>query len=213
MLFINQFLLFSILPLIRAQETVLGVYIYHRHGDRSTKAYPPTHLTDLGYLEVFQSGNFYRGRYIDSNATNPIFGISPDLVQDSQMNIQSPADNVLQNSAQGFLQGLYPPVGSTLGSESLGNGSTIESPLGGYQLIPINILTPTSPVAQPGDSVWLEGNSGCENAIISSNDYFLSQDFMNLESSTYSFYQSVLPVINNTFTASTDIYKNAYASK
>jgi len=207
-----QFCILAILPLIiEAQETVLGVYIFHRHGDRTTKSYPPTHLTDLGYAEVFQSGSFYRSRYIESNATSPIFGISSDLVKDSQLSVQSPTDTVLQNSATGFLQGLYPPVGATLGSQALANGSTIESPLGGYQLIPVSVLAPTSPVSQPGDSVWLEGTSGCQNAIVSSNNYFLSPDFQNMTSKTASFYQSVLPVINNTFTSATDIYKNAYA--
>ena len=208
-----QFLFLAIFPLIEAQETILGVYIFHRHGDRSTKSYPPTHLTDLGYAEVFQSGSFYRSRYVDSNATNPIFGINSDLVKDSQLSVQSPTDTVLQNSATGFLQGLYPPVGATLGSEAIANGSTIESPLGGYQLIPVSVLTSASPDSQPENSVWLEGTSGCQNAIVSSNNYFLSQDFMNMTNKTAAFYQTILPVINSTFTSTTDIYKNAYASK
>ena len=207
-----QIFLISLIPLIQGQETILGVYIFHRHGDRTTKSYPPTHLTDLGYGEVFQSGSYYRSRYIDSNATLPIYGISTDLVQDSQLSVQTPVDTVLQNSAQGFLQGLYPPVGSTLGSESLANGSTIQSPLGGYQLIPVSVLATASPVSQPGDAQWLEGTTGCENAVISSNNYFLSQDFMNMTNQTAAFYQTILPVINNTFTSATDIYKNAYAS-
>jgi hypothetical protein len=210
---LSRALIISLLPLIQAQETVLGVYIFHRHGDRSTKSYPPTHLTDLGYAEVFSSAGFYRSRYIDSNATAPIYGISQTLAKDSQLNIQAPVDTVLQNSALAFVQGLYPPVGSALGSETLANGSVIESPLGGYQLIPISVLATASPVSQPGDSVWLQGNSGCENAIISSNNYFLSQDYMDMSSSTASFYQSILPVINNTYNTSTDTYKNAYASK
>ncbi|KAG0645039.1 hypothetical protein D0Z07_9074 [Hyphodiscus hymeniophilus] len=213
MVHINHLILSAVLPVIAAQETILGVYIFHRHGDRSTKSYPPTHLTDLGYAEVFQSGSFYRSRYVDSNASNPIFGISSDLVKGSQLSVQSPTDDVLQNSASGFLQGLYPPVGATLGSETVANGSTVQSPLGGYQLIPVSVLAPTSAVSQPGDAVWLEGTTGCENAVISSNNYFLSQDFQNLTSKTASFYQSILPVVNNTFTTATDIYKNAYASK
>ena len=208
----NQFIYLAIFPLIAAQETILGVYIFHRHGDRSTKSYPPTHLTDLGYAEVFQSGSFYRSRYVDSNATNPIFGISPDLVKNSQLNVQSPTDTVLQNSATGFLQGLYPPVGATLGSESIANGSTIQSPLGGYQLIPVDVLA-TSADSDPENAVWLEGTTGCENAVVSSNNYFLSQDFMDYSNKTAAFYQSMLPVINTTYTTVTDIYKNAYASR
>lgn len=208
-----QILLILLLPLIQAQQTILGVYIFHRHGDRTTKSYPPTHLTDLGYSEVYQSGSFYRSRYIDSNAPAPIYDISPNIVKDSQLNVQTPIDTVLQNSATGFLQGLYPPVGASLGSEALANGSTIEAPLGGYQLIPVSVLATTSPVSQPGDAQWLQGTTGCENAMVSSNDYFLSQDFLDMSAKTNSFYQTMLPVINNTFTSATDIYKNAYASK
>ena len=42
-----------------AQETVLGVYIFSRHGDRTAKSTPPANLTDLGYEEVYTSGKHY----------------------------------------------------------------------------------------------------------------------------------------------------------
>ena len=134
----KQLLLSSLLPLIHAQETVLGVYIFHRHGDRTSKSWPPASLTDLGYQEVYSSGNFYRNRYIDAGASSPILGISTDVAANSQLNVQAPVDDVLQNSAAGFLQGLYPPVGATLGSQKLANGTTVEAPLGGFQLISVN---------------------------------------------------------------------------
>ena len=35
-----------------AAETVLGAYIFSRHGDRTAKSTPPAVLTDLGYQEV-----------------------------------------------------------------------------------------------------------------------------------------------------------------
>jgi hypothetical protein len=215
---VTRFVLLVSFPLIRGQETVLGTYIFHRNGDRTTKSFPPTHLTDLGYAEVYQSGNFYRSRYLgsnDSSAATPIFGVSSGfssgLAVLSQLSVQSPVDDVLQNSATGFLQGLYPAVGTTLGSQTLGNGSTVEVPLGGYQLIPVNPLASASS-ASPENSIWLEGASGCQNAIVSSNNYFLSQDFISMANQTASFYQSILPVISGIFTSATDIYKNAYAS-
>jgi hypothetical protein len=206
----------SLLPLIQAQEsapeTVLGVYVFHRHGDRSTKAYAPTALTDLGYAQVYASGNYYRQRYIDSNATSPIHGISSNLVKTSQLNVQAPVDTVLQNSAAGFLQGLYPPVGATLGSQTLANGTSVEAPLNGYQLIPVQTVTSASSGANSENSAWLQGQSGCADAITSSNNYFFSQEYMTLLNSTKSFYQSILPVINTTFTSEQDTFKNAYSS-
>lgn len=68
------------------------------------------------------------------------------------------------------------------------------------------------------------GSSGCNNAIVSSNNYFLSTDYLAKLNSTFAFYQSILPVINGSFTAATstaasaqgsttDSFKNAYTSK
>lgn len=207
----KQLLLFALLPLIQAQETVLGVYIFHRHGDRTSKSWPPTALTDLGYQQVYASGNFYRDRYIDGNASSAIFGISSDLVKNSQLNVQAPVDTVLQTSAAGFLQGLYPPVGAALGSQKLANGTTVEAPMGGFQLIPVNAVQSTASSANSENSAWLQGSSGCNNAIISSNNYFYSQEYMGLLNSTAAFYQSILPAINTTFTAAQDSFKNAYS--
>jgi len=201
----------SLLPLLQAQETILGVYIFHRHGDRTSKSFSPTSLTDLGYAQVFASGNFYRNRYVDSNATMGIYSISANLVKNSQLSVEAPVDTVLQNSAQGFLQGLYPPVGATLGTQLLANGTSVEAPLGGYQLIPVNAITSASTSSNSENSEWLQGQSGCNNAIVSSNNYFTSQEYMTMYNKTLSFYQSILPVINGTFTAATDTFKNAYS--
>ena len=155
-----------------AQETVLGVYIFSRHADRTAKAWPPTSLTDLGYEEAFTSGTYFRNRYVASGASYPIYGINTDLVKESQITASAPVDTVIQNSAQGFLQGLYPPVGQTLGSETLRNGTVVQSPLNGYQLIPLQSI---SAGANSENSAWLEGATNCANAQISSDDFFLQR--------------------------------------
>jgi hypothetical protein len=167
-------------------------------------------MTDLGYYQVYASGDFYRKRYIESNASSQIFGISPDLASNPQLNVQAPVDTVLQNSAAGFLQGLYPPVGATLGTEKLANGTSVEAPLNGFQLIPVNGITSAASGSNSENSAWLQGQSGCNNAIVSSNDYFFSQEYMNELNSTMDFYHSVLPVINGTFSLAQDNFKNAY---
>lgn len=204
-------ILTALLPLVPA-ETVLGIYLFHRHGDRTSKSFAPTSLTDLGYSQVYASGNFYRDRYVSSNASSPIYGISTDLAKLSQLAVEAPVDNVLQSSAMGFLQGLYPPVGATLGSQTLASGTSVEAPLNGYQLIPVNTVTSASSAANSENSAWLQGQSGCNNAIVSSNNYFYSAAYNATLESTNSFYQSILPTINNTFTSATDTYKNAYSS-
>ena len=197
-----------LLPITQAAETVLGLYIFSRHGDRTTKAWPPTKLTDLGYSEIFSSGTWFRENYI--NGTSPINGIEPNNVKLSQISASSPLDTVLTPSAQGFLQGLYPPVGTTLGSQTLANGTVVVAPLNGYQLIPIQIVA-TGTGSE--DQAWLQGSSNCANAEISSNEYYNSPEYKDLLRSTQAFYSSVLPTINTTFNASQANFANAYSSK
>lgn len=194
-----------LLPLSQAAETVLGLYIFSRHGDRTTKAYPPTSLTDLGYNEIFSSGTWFRENYI--NGTSPINGIEANNVKLSQVAASAPFDNVLMTSAQGFLQGLYPPVGATLGSQTLGNGTVVTAPLDGYQLIPIQTIT--TGTGSENDA-WLQGASNCANAEVSSNNYFTSSEYLALLNSTQAFYTSILPTINTTFNASQTSFYNAY---
>jgi hypothetical protein len=191
-------------------ETLLGVYIFHRHGDRTAKSTPPANLTGLGYQEVYTSGSYYRSRYVTQDAPYKIAGLNTDLVKQSQIQVTAPADTVLQNSAMGFLQGLYPPVGTGSDTETLRNGTVVTSPMQGYQLIPVGLVQSGS---GSEDSTWLQSTSGCGKATISSNNYFLSDAYNGLESSTQNFYQDLLPVINATFNSSSSSFKNAYTSK
>ncbi|MCJ1306244.1 hypothetical protein MMC08_009063, partial [Hypocenomyce scalaris] len=190
-----------------AAQTVLGVYIFSRHGDRTAKSTPPTNLTDLGYQEVFTSGTYFRDRYIADGATTQIVGISPNVVKYAQISASAPLDTVLMPSVQGFLQGLYPPVGETLGSQTLGNGTVIQTPLNGFQLIPVAEVTSGTGSESSG---WLQGSSNCENSIVSSNEYFTTPSYLQLLNSTQDFYTSLTPVINGTFSPSEISYKNAY---
>lgn len=204
----------AVLPAILAQsdssETVLGVYIFHRHGDRTPKILAPANLTDLGYLEVYQSGQYYRNRYVASDASNRISGMNSDLVLQSQIQASAPDDDVLQNSATGFLQALYPPVGSSLDSETLANGSSVTAPMDGYQLIPVELVESGS---GSEDSSWLQSSTGCYKAELSSNEYFDTPEYNDLLQSTQDFYTNLLPVIKPMFNSTTASYMNAYTSK
>ncbi|WPG98681.1 Hypothetical protein R9X50_00147400 [Acrodontium crateriforme] len=188
-------------------ETVLGVYMFHRHGDRTAKMTPPANLTTLGYQEVYTSGNYYRGRYIAADAPYRISGINTDVVKQSQIAVSAPADTVLQNSAIGFLQALYPPTGSGNDVETLANGTQVTSPMDGYQLIPVSLVSSGS---GSEDNGWLQSASGCANATLSSNEYFSSKEYTSLLSSTQEFYTALTPVLNSTFPSSGISFKNAY---
>lgn len=198
-------LLASMAPLASA-ERVLGAYIFSRHGDRTPKVFGHTQLTDLGYRELFDSGSFYHNRYIRPDSSMHIQGISPSIVNPTQISATAPKDVVIQNSATGFLQGVYPPVGIAA-SQILANGSTIQAPLGGYQLIPIE---PISINQNSENAGWLQGASGCQKAGLSSNEYFSSAPYNALLNSTKSFYQSLSPMLDRTFTPDQMSFKNAY---
>ncbi|KAL8660137.1 MAG: hypothetical protein Q9226_000043 [Calogaya cf. arnoldii] len=192
-----------------AADTILGVFIFSRHGDRTAKSTPPTVLTNLGYSQVFASGTYFRNRYVASNAASRIVGLNSEVVDQSQITVSAPVDSVLMNAAQGFLQGLYPSVGPDLGSDILRDGRVIRSPLDGYQLIPI--LSVASGTGSE-DSAWLQASSSCSAAIVSSNEYYTSSDYNSLLASTRDFYKSLTPLINATFSADQISYKNAYTS-
>ncbi|KAK4690145.1 hypothetical protein P7C71_g6579, partial [Lecanoromycetidae sp. Uapishka_2] len=197
-----------LLPFSKAAETILGVYIFSRHGDRTSKATPPTVLTDLGYSEVFASGTWFRNQYIANGSTSQIYNIESDIVKQSQIVASAPLDDVLMPSCLGFLQGLYPPVGPTLGSQKLRNGTVVEVPLSGYQIIPV--ATVTSGTGSE-DAAWLQGSGNCAKAIISSNNYFSSPEYTALLNSTMGFYSNLNPVVNSTFTATQNSFLNAYS--
>ncbi|KAK3389502.1 histidine phosphatase superfamily [Podospora didyma] len=202
-------LLLPSLPLVAA-ETVLGAYVFHRHGDRTTKAYSPVSLTSLGADQVFTSGSWYRDTYISANASSQINGIAADIPVLAQLSVTSSVDNVLQNSAQVFLQGLYPPAGSAA-AQTLADGSTVQAPFNGYQYIPVNAVSTAASSKNSEDNVWLQGGSGCANAVTSSDNYFASAEYQSSLETTKTFYQSLLPVYNATFPSDKANFKNAYA--
>jgi hypothetical protein len=192
----------SMLVGAEAAETVLGAYIFHRHGDRTPKALAPTNLTALGYEQVYTSGQYYRSRYLSGDSK--IHGINEDEVKLSQLQVQAPVDNVLQNSAMGFLQGLYPPVQTV---QTLANGQNVQAPMDGYQLIPVNTIEAGS---GSEDNGWLQDASSCQNAKTSSNSYFDSDDYFDLARSTNEFYTSIVPSVNGVISDDFVSFKNAY---
>lgn len=192
----------SVLAGAEAAETVLGAFIFHRHGDRTPKALAPTNLTALGYEQVYSSGQYYRLRYLSGDSK--IRGINEDTVKLSQLAVTAPVDNVLQNSAMGFLQALYPPVQTV---QTLSNGQNVQAPMDGYQLIPVNTIETG---AGSEDAGWLQDASSCANAKTSSNSFFDSKEYRDISSNTKDFYSSVVPAINNVISADQVNFKNGY---
>ncbi|KAJ5598888.1 hypothetical protein N7510_000005 [Penicillium lagena] len=180
----------------------MSVFVKWRHplsGDST--------LTDLGYSEVFEAGSFYHARYIDNSSVKYIQSISSKVADLTQIQASAPVDAVLQNSATGFLQGVYPPVGTKYGSMKLANGTTVQSPLQGYQLISLSVVATGE---NSEDANWLQGTTSCPKATVSSNNYFLSSQYNELLSSTTDFYHSLAPILTAAFNESSMTYLNAY---
>ncbi|PLB35148.1 histidine acid phosphatase [Aspergillus candidus] len=188
-------------------ERVLGAYIFARHGDRTAKVLGNTELTDLGYSQVHQTGVYYHDRYIDADSQHHIEGMNDGVVKLSQISASAPSDDVLQNSATAFLQGVYPPVGPSA-NETLANKTTIQAPLDGYQLIPLSLITTGT---DSEDNTWLQDATGCQNAKISSNNYYSSSLYEELHDSTKSFYESLSDKLTGAFSTDKISFKNAYA--
>jgi hypothetical protein len=91
----------------------------------------------------------------------------------------------------------------------LRDGQVVEAPFNGYQLIPINLV---SSGTGSEDNGWLQDASGCENAKISSNNYFSSKEYTDKLASTQGFFEKLEPVVNATFAKKDTTFKNAYAS-
>lgn len=192
-------------------SSVLGVVIFSRHGGRTTKLYPPTLLTNLGANEVFQSGNYYRSRYINNGSSNQIAGFS--AIYDSKQLYAAVPDTgsesgLLLQSATGLLQGLYPPVLSDpMTSEvfALANGSQVIAPLNGYQYVVVNSIDANSP-----NSIWLAGGSKCPTFAKASVNYMNSTEFMSLKASTQTFYNSFAGLLSGVLPENALGYQNAY---
>lgn len=187
-------------------ERVLGVYIFQRHGDCTPKALPPTKLTELGSLQEYTCGNFFHDRYIAAGSEQQIEGISPKIVNLAQVTASAPQDNVIQTSGQAFLQGLYPPVGA-VASETLRDGATIKSPMGGFQFIPMSNVNSGS---GSEDNTWLQSTSACNTAEVSSNNYYNSTSYQQLLSSTSKMYQSLTSLTNGALSPSQMNFRNAF---
>ena len=200
-----------LLPLSYATDTIVGVYLVTRHGDRTSKEAPPTSLTPLGIQEAYDTGVYFRDRYVDDDDDDDddteIAGISVDAVNLGQIAPSAPAgDNVLQNSAQAFLQGLYPPVPHV---EILRNGKKIQTSIN-LQLIPVQATNQAGPILE--NTIWLQGASGCTNAVSSSSAYTSSAEYLSLLDSTSDFYKRLDPVIKGAYSGDDQSFKNAYAS-
>ncbi|KAK4454682.1 histidine phosphatase superfamily [Podospora aff. communis PSN243] len=178
-----------------AAETVHGVVVFTRHGDRTTKHYGAQALTSLGASQCFQVGNGYRARYIAGDSPHRISGISEFDHVPSQIYATAPNQAILVNTATAFLQGLYPPLAGLdpeLATQTLNNGTKSTSPLNGYQYVTLQGVVANSP-----DTIWIKGDDACPAYIEATDSFEQSIEFQARLADTRGFYQSFFPAVES----------------
>ncbi|KAL2163886.1 hypothetical protein VTH06DRAFT_3098 [Thermothelomyces fergusii] len=192
-----------------AAETIHGALVFARHGDRTAKHYPDYVLTPLGAQQVYQVGSFYRKRYLSSSSPQRIHGISEFEHVPAQVWASAPDTPVLLATANAFLQGLYPPLGDikpSLAAQDLANGSSVESPLTGYQYVTLHGISDDSP-----ETIWIKGDDDCPVVSAASEDFKLSAEFQARLASTRDFYRGLYPFVSNVYSSPEDLsYEKAY---
>ncbi|MCJ1259132.1 hypothetical protein MMC24_006967 [Lignoscripta atroalba] len=198
-------------------ETVWSSVVITRYGDRTPLIAPTIDaLTSLGAQQLYSVGSLFRERYVappgnGASGTSAIVGISTYEIDSSQIFAMAPADDFIIDSAQAFMQGLYPPLSvssqtTTTPASRLTNGSDIESPLGGYQYSQIYTTSRSDP-----NSIWLAGELNCPAYGRSAAQYLRSSEFLNLQSATQDFYSGFKSTIfDGELPNSAVSYQNAY---
>ncbi|KEY74586.1 hypothetical protein S7711_05018 [Stachybotrys chartarum IBT 7711] len=166
-------------------ETILGVTVFSRHGDRTSKHYPGYGLTTLGFQQNYRVGADYQALYLAGDSPKRILGISEDVYVPSQIYASAPDQKVLLNTATAFLQGLYPPLGGDdeAAVQTLNNGSDYAAPLDGYQYVVLHGENDDSP-----DSIWIKGDDMCPAASTAQQSYAQSDEYARTLEATRGFY-------------------------
>ncbi|KAL5338029.1 histidine phosphatase superfamily [Aspergillus crustosus] len=193
-------------------ETILGVTVFSRHADRTSKHYHNPTLTNLGLQQALQLGSNYRDIYLSSISPKQILGISEDRYIHNQIFASSPDKPVYQDTATAFFQSFYPPLNTLhdhdASEQTLSNGTTIPAPLNGYQYVFLQ-----SDSDSP-NSIWTQGGDDC---LINSNIadmYSGTAPYLDKVNAIRPFYQKFAPLLKNV-TDITDLdsylsFDNAY---
>ncbi|CCM02422.1 uncharacterized protein FIBRA_04520 [Fibroporia radiculosa] len=186
------------------ESTVIGIVLLARHGDRlefyqdpTTYTVTFTEITPLGEQQEWQLGNYLRSVYLDSSSPSYIQGISPSssIFNVEQVSIaadDSGIDSVIMDSCAALVQGLWHPT--PLQNITLANGTTITSPLGGYQYVPITSVLPDLDVS-------LEGFTDCISLQDRTTAFYNSTAFMEKAEEAEPFLSQLGPYVGNRSTS------------
>ncbi|EMD39680.1 hypothetical protein CERSUDRAFT_81063 [Gelatoporia subvermispora B] len=182
-----------------SDSNVIGVVVIARHGDRqgfyqdpTTYTSSSTAITPLGEQEEFQLGSLIRSIYLNESSPSFIQGATPSTQLFNQSQVIARADAgdegfVIYDSAIALVQGLWPPM--TTSTDLLANGSTIESPLGGFQYIPVESV-------ELDQDVSLEGFAECPTFDNHNDAFYNSSGFLQMQAEEQPFLNELVPFLD-----------------
>ncbi|KAK6521739.1 hypothetical protein TWF506_001942 [Arthrobotrys conoides] len=183
-------------PVLASNGTVLSVFIFHNHCDRTSLTLPDRTQGGTfgagGATMCYQDGAYFWNKYLRKDAPLKIYGTS-QIFNPDYVNAEVPNMDLSIQSAMAFMQGLYRPVAYqnsvTSGDDILaGDNSTFSNgPLNGFQYVPITTYRSTDP-----QSIWVAGSlQKCNNQKLSSAQYYSSDDYKSVYEESKPFFESL----------------------
>ncbi|AOA64675.1 hypothetical protein PP7435_CHR4-2093 [Komagataella phaffii CBS 7435] len=182
----------------------VGTFIFGRHNDRPAK--PTNQQTPLGAEAQLKNGALFRERYYgltyDNEPVDSEYKIEKlndeGFYQASQYYGQAPYSGTIAKSHMAFLQGLFPATDGPLSNElliqstesDLDNGTVMEYPLNGYQYVMMDFQDPNAP-----NNFIIKGDVNCANSDSAIAAAYKTEEFQNLNDTTFDFYQSLRDVL------------------
>ncbi|KAJ6139550.1 hypothetical protein N7471_006036 [Penicillium samsonianum] len=188
-------------------EKVWGVFAFTVHGDSKPSALTSSQtLTDYGANELAAAASDFRSRYVSGHSNTQIQNISPIILDPNDVDVLSTTDQNIVGSAQAFMQGLYPPLGSMdIPSSQIANGSFAQAPLNGYQYPRIVTVGEADP-----QSIFIEGHAMCDMYDAAEGEYCGSDEVQDITRDTEAFYRKLWKLaLSGVYDESSATYTNA----
>lgn len=203
-------------PVLATNGTVLSVFIFHNHCDRTSLFLPDGtqggSFGAPGATMCYQDGAYYWNKYLKKDSRLKIYGTS-QIYNEDYVNAEAPNVDISVQSAMAFMQGLYKPVdlqsSVTSGVDMLAadNSTFINGPLQGFQYAPITTYRSTDP-----QSVWIAGNLlQCNNQKVSSGLYYGTEDYKAMYEESQPFFNRLFePYFEGIFEKYMMVFFNSY---
>lgn len=191
----------------QSTEKVWGVFVFTVHGDSKPGALASSRtLTDHGANQLAAAASDFRSRYVSGGSDTGIQNISPIILDSNDVDVLSATDQNIVGSAQAFMQGLYPPLGSmNVSGTQIANGSFAQAPLNGYQYPRIVTVGEADP-----QSILIDGHAKCAMYDAAESAYRGSDEVQDITRDTEAFYRKLWKLaLSGVYDGSSATYTNA----